>query len=447
MIDIFLPSVVLVIVLVVIHAWFGKGVLERGIIFTDLAIAQFAALGSAISLGYFHSEYVYLFTLGFALLSAFLISIATRRTIHLEAFIGILYVFGASGIMMVLADSAEGMEHFKALLASDILFTPMEDVLLSTAIYLILGLLIWKVYPRLHGFAKELLFFAMLAVTVTSSVQLAGVLVVFVLLVAPALVASMQKRFHPMSFAFVYGWFFGLSAIATSYMLDLPTGYSIVFIGALLTLLAIFILSRSSKLKQSSLPGSDGEHQMQEHFQTQDKAEDFYDRQMLDYLAPHMQSFIKEQEMVFISTSDAHGECDSSFRSGEAGFVNVIDEKTLVYADYKGNGVLASAGNISENPHIGMLFIDFFENKVGLHVNGKASILNEEELLTLLDKAPQVEDKDAYLSTKNKTVFWVLIHVEEAYIHCSRNIPILKKDSSASNQNKVYPIDFFQLKP
>ena len=447
MFDIFLPPVVLVIVLVMIHAWFGKGVLERGIIFTDLAIAQFAALGSAISLGYFHSEYMYLFTLGFALLSAFLISIATRRNIHLEAFIGILYVFGASGIMMVLADSAEGMEHFKALLASDILFTPIEDVLFSTAIYIVLGLFIWKVYPRVQGFVKELLFFAMLAVTVTSSVQLAGVLVVFVLLVAPALVASMQKRFQPILFAFVYGWVFGLSAIAVSYFFDLPTGYSIVFMGALLTLLAIFIFSRSLKPKQSSLPGSEGEHQMQEYFQTQDKAKDFYDRQMLDYLAPHMQSFIKEQEMVFISSSDAQGECDSSFRSGEAGFVNVIDDKTLIYADYKGNGVLASAGNISENPHIGMLFIDFFENKVGLHVNGKASILNEKELLAVLEKSPQLKDKTSYLSTKNKTVFWVQIDVEEAYIHCSKNIPILKKESVSSSENKVYPIDFFKLKP
>ena len=245
MIDIFLPPIILVIVLVMIHAWFGKGVLERGIIFTDLAIAQFAALGSAISLGYFHSEYIYLFTLGSALFSAFLISVATRRSIHLEAFIGILYVFGASGIMMVLADSAEGMEHFKALLASDILFTPIEHVLYSSAIYAVLGILIWKVYPRLQGFAQELLFFTMLAVTVTSSVQLAGVLVVFVLLVAPALLASMQKRYKPIPFAFVYGWAFSLGAIAISYFWDLPTGYSIVFTGALITLIAILFLSKS----------------------------------------------------------------------------------------------------------------------------------------------------------------------------------------------------------
>jgi len=249
MIDIFLPPVLLVIILVMIHAWFGKGVLEKGIIFTDLAIAQFAALGSAISLGYFHSEHMYLLTLGFAFFSAFLISVATHRKLHLEAFIGILYVFGASGIMMVLADSAEGMEHFKALLATDILFTPLSDIYFSAGVYLFLALLIWKVYPRLNGFYKDLLFFSMLAITVTSSVQLAGVLVVFVLLVAPALVAFMQKKLPFMLFAYLYGWTFALSAIAISYFYDLPTGYTIVFTGALSTLLSVLFLSENKKSK------------------------------------------------------------------------------------------------------------------------------------------------------------------------------------------------------
>jgi len=82
---------------------------------------------------------------------------------------------------------------------------------------------------------------------VTSSVQLAGVLVVFVLLVAPALLASMQKRFNPMFFAFVYGWAFSLSAIAISYFSDLPTGYSIVFTGAFTSLIAVIFLSKKSK--------------------------------------------------------------------------------------------------------------------------------------------------------------------------------------------------------
>lgn len=246
MIDIFLPPLLLVFVLVIIHAWFGKGVLERGIIFTDLAIAQFAALGSALSLGYLHGEYLYPLTLGSALFSAVLIAFASHRSLHLEAFIGILYVLGASGVMMVLANSAEGMEHFKALLATDILFTPMQHVLYSSAVYVVLGIVIWQVYPRLGGFAKELLFFTMLAVTVTSSVQLAGVLVVFTLLIAPAFVASMQRRFAALPFAFVFGWSFSVTAIFLSYQFDLPTGYSIVFLGALGTLICALMLSRKT---------------------------------------------------------------------------------------------------------------------------------------------------------------------------------------------------------
>jgi len=244
MIDIFLPPIVLVIILVMIHTWFGKGVLERGVIFTDLAIAQFAALGSAFSLGYLHSEYMYLLTLSFALFCAFLISLASHRKIQLEAFIGILYVLGASGIMMVLANTAEGMEHFKALLATDILFTPLEDILFSGFIYLFLAGVIWKVYPLAKGFYKDFLFYAMLAITVTSSVQMAGVLVVFVLLVAPTLLASMQKRYNTLLFAYLYGWGFSLTAIGVSYFYDFPTGYTIVFIGALSTLIGVLSLSK-----------------------------------------------------------------------------------------------------------------------------------------------------------------------------------------------------------
>ncbi len=245
MIDILLIPIFLVVILVMIHAWFGLRVLEKGIIFTDLAIAQFAALGSAISLGYFHGEYFYLITLAFAMLSAFLIAIASQRDIKVEGFIGILYVLGASGIMMVLADSSEGMEHFKSLLASDILFTPLQDVLKGALLYGAIALAIWKLYPRVEGFFRDLLFFSLLALTVSSSVHLAGVLVVFVLLIAPALVSTTLKRKNMMLTSSLFGWLFSIVAIVASYYYDLPTGYSIVFMGAFLT--AIIVLAVSKK--------------------------------------------------------------------------------------------------------------------------------------------------------------------------------------------------------
>ncbi len=247
MIDILLIPILLVVVLVMLHAYFGIEILKRGIIFTDLAIAQFAALGSSISLGYFHEEYFYLLTLSFALLCAFLIAFASTRKLHLEAFIGILYILGASGIMMVLSHSSEGMEHFKSLLASDILFTPLNDVLQSIIIYTFIAMALYFVYPKLSGFFRELFFFSLLAITVTSSVSLAGVFVVFVLLIAPPFVSLSLNMKRPLLVSFIFGWFFSIGAIVISYFYDLPTGYSIVFMGALLTVAIVTIASKSEQ--------------------------------------------------------------------------------------------------------------------------------------------------------------------------------------------------------
>ena len=249
MIDILLIPILLVVVLVMLHAYFGIEILKRGIIFTDLAIAQFAALGSSISLGYFHEEYFYLLTLSFALLCAFLIAFASTRKLHLEAFIGILYILGASGIMMVLSHSSEGMEHFKSLLASDILFTPLNDVLQSIIIYAFIAMALYFVYPKLSGFVRELFFFSLLAITVTSSVSLAGVFVVFVLLIAPPFVSLSLNVKRPLLISFIFGWFFSIGAIVISYFYDLPTGYSIVFMGALLTVVIVMMASKSEQKK------------------------------------------------------------------------------------------------------------------------------------------------------------------------------------------------------
>lgn len=249
MIDILLIPILLVVVLVMLHAYFGMEILKRGIIFTDLAIAQFAALGSSISLGYFHEEYFYLLTLSFALLCAFLIAFASTRKLHLEAYIGILYILGASGIMMVLAHSSEGMEHFKSLLASDILFTPLNDVLQSIIIYAFIAMALYFIYPKLSGFLRELFFFSLLAITVTSSVSLAGVFVVFVLLIAPPFVAISLNVKRPLFISFIFGWFFSIGAIVISYLYDLPTGYSIVFMGALLTVAIVTVTSKNEQKK------------------------------------------------------------------------------------------------------------------------------------------------------------------------------------------------------
>ena len=170
--------------------------------------------------------------------------------------------------------------------------------------------------------------------------------------------------------------------------------------------------------------GSEGERILQKKVGSENKASAFYDKQMLDYLNPYMRKFILKQEMVFIATADPKGECDCSFRAGKQGFVRVLNEKTLLCPEYRGNGVMASMGNILENSHIGMTFIDFFENTIGLHVNGKAKIVENDELLadkTLDGVANSIQEEGTAPER------WILITVEEAYIHCSKHIPHLKK--------------------
>jgi uncharacterized protein len=174
------------------------------------------------------------------------------------------------------------------------------------------------------------------------------------------------------------------------------------------------------------LPGSKGEHQAQEAFGTTRRALTFYNKQMLHYLNPLMREFIARQEMVFIATADAHGECDCSLRAGLPGFVHVLDDKTLAYPEYRGNGVMASVGNILENPHIGMIFIDFFQSTVGLHVNGKAHVVDNEALLARLDVTAEMITATQTIGG-SRSERWILVEVEEAYIHCSKHVPLLQK--------------------
>ena len=178
-------------------------------------------------------------------------------------------------------------------------------------------------------------------------------------------------------------------------------------------------------VKPIALPGSDGEHELQEKCKTTPRAQAFYRHQVLDYLNPSMQAFVIKQEMMFVGTADKHGEADCSFRAGLPGFVRVLDEKTLAYPEYRGNGVLSSLGNISENPHVGLLFVDFSE-KIGLHVNGRANIVENDEFQRNAAASGPVRE-DVAPATGRGPERWVMVTVVEAYIHCSKHIPRMQK--------------------
>lgn len=236
MTDILLSAFLLSVVLLGIHSFFGLEIIKRGIIFTDLAIGQMAALGAALSVLLLEGQYIYLLSLSFALIGGLVIAFASKRTVSHEAFIGLLYAFGISGVFIVLSKSSHGLEMFDRLMASDILFTPMSDIVETTIIYSVLGLLLFFVYPRIKGVWKDILFFVSFAATVTSSVRMAGVLIVFALLVAPAYVSIRMNKGKLLLMAWAIGTCVNVISILVSYNLDLPTGYTLVFFHALLAL-------------------------------------------------------------------------------------------------------------------------------------------------------------------------------------------------------------------
>ncbi|MEU1040685.1 pyridoxamine 5'-phosphate oxidase family protein [Streptomyces sp. NPDC005551] len=180
---------------------------------------------------------------------------------------------------------------------------------------------------------------------------------------------------------------------------------------------------------------SQGERRLQARLGTGERADTFYNRQVHAHLTDAMRDFIRRQSMVFLSTADARGHCDASFRAGPPGFVTVLDDHTLTYPEYRGNGVLASAGNITENPHIGLLFMDFTHDHIGLHVNGSARLLTDEELRTAHPAIP------ADTAPGRRPALWTLITLHEAYVHCSKHIPHLEPAPRTLKLARVRPKD------
>lgn len=256
MIDILLSAFLLSIVLVGIHAYFGLEIIRRGIIFTDLAVGQMAAVGAAFSILFLHGEFLYLISLSSALFGGILIAFAAQRTKYVEAFIGLLYAFGFAAVTIILSRSAHGMEELQRLMASDILYTPSEEIFKTALIYSSIGILIFILKNRSHGFLKDIIFFIMFAIVVTSSVKVAGVLIVFSILVSPALISlHLVKKYH-LIFAWIIGTILNLIAIVASYEFDLPTGYTIVVSNSFAAMLVIIVTERFKSIFKTKNRGN-----------------------------------------------------------------------------------------------------------------------------------------------------------------------------------------------
>jgi zinc/manganese transport system permease protein len=238
------------LILVGIHVYLGIHILARGVIFVDLALAQIAALGAATAIlfGYeLESFHAYLFSLLFTFIGALVFSLTRMRhpKIPHEAIIGITYVVAAAAIILIMAKAPHGAEHVQSLLVGSILWVSWFVVAKTAVIYLMVGIIHWILRKKflLISFNPEqaieqgisirwwdFLFYAIFGFVVTSSVSIAGVLLVFTFLIVPTVFAVLFT--DNLSSRLVIGWIFGtlVSMIGSvlSYTLDLPTGAAIV---------------------------------------------------------------------------------------------------------------------------------------------------------------------------------------------------------------------------
>jgi hypothetical protein len=176
--------------------------------------------------------------------------------------------------------------------------------------------------------------------------------------------------------------------------------------------------------QRGRVAGMTAERSLQCAFGTRERADRFYAGQMLDYLNPAMIEFVERNELAFIATADARGHPDCSVRSGPPGFLHVLDSKRLAYPEYPGNGVMASLGNLTENPSIGMILVDG-RDVIGLHVNGPARIVRDAYLRAARPSLPgdQVPGRAPEV--------WVVVTVHEAYIQCRKHLPRIMVERQA----------------
>jgi zinc/manganese transport system permease protein len=258
-----LPPFVASLILTGIHAYLGVHVVERGVVFVDLALAQIAALGSTIAVLYGfdpHGRGSYWTSLAFTFLGALVFSTVRAQSARIpqEAIIGISYAVASAAAILAMSKSIAQTEHLKEMLVGNILTVSWGEVRTTALVYGIIGLfhyvfrkkfLLISMDPEKaekQGLSLrfwDFLFYASFGFVVTSSVAIAGVLLVFCYLIVPSVGAMLYaERIGP---RLAIGWTMGtlVSALGVylSLKVDLPTGATIVCtFGVILILMALF---------------------------------------------------------------------------------------------------------------------------------------------------------------------------------------------------------------
>jgi len=235
-----------------IHAYLGVHVVERGVIFVDLSLAQIAALGSAIALllpidADPHGALVYWISVGSTLVGAAIFSTirGRRARIPQEAIIGIAYAVASAGTILAMSKATAESEHLKDMLVGNILAVSWPEVGVTAALYAVIGVFHFVFRKKFleismnHDRAEtnvrsirlwDFLFYASFGFVVTRSVSIAGVLLVFCYLIVPSVAAILYSEHIGRRLAI--GWTMGtvVSALGIylSVKLDLPTGATMV---------------------------------------------------------------------------------------------------------------------------------------------------------------------------------------------------------------------------
>jgi zinc/manganese transport system permease protein len=259
MIDLLLAPFIAAMIILLTHAYFGLHIIQRGVIFVDLALAQIAALGGTV--GFLlgaepGSDTIYLFSFGFTLLGALIFSTSRMEDspVPQEALIGITYVVASAAVLLLAGLTSEGSEHIRESLTGSLIWLTWPTVVKMILSYGALGAfhyvfrrpLLSITFSRNRDkkvFFWDLAFYATFGFAVTSSVHAAGVLMVFSVLVIPAVIAFFFTQQFAKALWLAYG--VGTAAIVlglgVSFTLDWATGPVLVCSFGLFLILALFL--------------------------------------------------------------------------------------------------------------------------------------------------------------------------------------------------------------
>lgn len=239
-IGIILPAFLAGLLILSTHVSFGREILARGIIFIDLAIAQIAALGVIIAFSAdIHEGWQIQIAAGCAALTgAVALYWAERLWPDVqEAIIGVAFVVASSVGLLLMANHPQGSEHIKDVLTGQVLWVEFADLIPVALLYTIIMLL----HHFLLSQENRLLFYLLFAVTITASVQLVGVFLVFASLILPALAVYRMSPRVQLSAGYLLGGLSYMIGLLLASVLDLPAGPMIVIVMAALSFSVLLI--------------------------------------------------------------------------------------------------------------------------------------------------------------------------------------------------------------